>query len=73
MTLDEIARPIFDEKYGGDWQNFADGFEEGYNYNEKKLSKAKELLTDFYSAIPSSFAEYFKDILERTKEFITKE
>ena len=48
MTLDEIARPIFDEKYSGDWQNFADGFEEGYNYNEKKLSKAKELLQRCY-------------------------
>lgn len=47
--------------------------EEGYNYNEKKLFKAKKLLTDFYCAIPSSFAECFKDILERTKEFIIKE
>lgn len=39
ITIEEKARKIFDAKYGGDWQNFADGFEEGYLICREELSR----------------------------------
>ena len=37
---------------------------------QKQLSKAKELIEDLYSQIPSSHSDYYKDVMERARQFI---
>ena len=39
-------------------------------YVEKKLTKAKELIEDMYDAIPSSHSDYYKDVMERARQFL---
>lgn len=36
---------------------------------QKQLSKAKELIEDMYDRIPSSHSEYYKDVMERARQF----
>lgn len=36
---------------------------------QKQLSKAKELIEDMYDQIPSSHSEYYKDVMERARQF----
>ena len=37
---------------------------------QKQLSKAKELIEDMYDQIPSSHSDYYKDIMERARQFL---
>lgn len=36
---------------------------------QKQLSKAKELIEDMYDQIPSSHSDYYKDVMERARQF----
>ena len=37
---------------------------------QKQLSKAKELIEDMYDQIPSSHSDYYKDVMERARQFL---
>ena len=37
---------------------------------QKQLSKAKELIEDMYGQIPSSHSDYYKDVMERARQFL---
>lgn len=37
---------------------------------QKQLSKAKELIEDMYDQIPASHSDYYKDVMERARQFI---
>ena len=37
---------------------------------QKQLSKAKDLIEDMYDQIPSSHSDYYKDIMERARQFL---
>ena len=37
---------------------------------QKQLSKAKDLIKDMYDQIPSSHSDYYKDIMERARQFL---
>ena len=37
---------------------------------QKQLSKAKELIEDMYDQIPSSHSDYYKDAMERARQFL---
>ena len=37
---------------------------------QKQLSKAKDLIEDMYDQIPSSHYDYYKDIMERARQFL---
>lgn len=37
---------------------------------QKQLSKAKELIGDMYDQIPSSHSDYYKDVMERARQFL---
>ena len=36
---------------------------------QKQLAEAKELIEDMYDRIPSSHSEYYKDVMERARQF----
>ena len=36
---------------------------------QKQLAEAKELIEDMYDQIPSSHSEYYKDVMERARQF----
>ena len=37
---------------------------------QKQLSKAKELIEAMYDQIPSSHSDYYKDVMERARQFL---
>lgn len=37
---------------------------------QKQLSKAKDLIEDMYDQIPSSHSDYYKDVMERARQFL---
>ena len=37
-----------------------------------QLTKAKDLIEDLYDRIPSSHSDYYKDVMERARQFITE-
>ena len=39
---------------------------------QKQLSKAKELIEDMYDQIPSSHSDYYKDVMERARQFLNE-
>lgn len=41
--------------------------------SKEKLTKAKELIEDMYYRIPASYSDYFKDVMERAKQFLKEE
>ena len=36
----------------------------------EKLTKAKELIEDMYDKIPASHSDYYKDVMERARQFL---
>ncbi len=38
----------------------------------QNLTKAKELIEDMYNAIPSSHSDYYKDVMERARQFFSE-
>lgn len=38
----------------------------------EKLTKATELIEDMYDAIPSSHSDYYKDVMERARQFLSE-
>ena len=36
----------------------------------QQLSKAKDLIEDMYDKIPSSHSDYYKDVMERARQFL---
>lgn len=38
--------------------------------SDDKLTKAKEIIEDMYDKIPSSHSEYYKDVMERARQFL---
>lgn len=39
---------------------------------QKQLAKAKELIEDMYDQIPSSHSDYYKDVMERARQFLNE-
>jgi cell division septum initiation protein DivIVA len=39
---------------------------------QKQLTKAKELIEDMYDKIPASHSDYYKDVMERAKQFLSE-
>ena len=39
---------------------------------KKQLAEAKELIEDIYDLIPSSHSDYYKDVMERARQFLKK-
>lgn len=37
-----------------------------------QLTKAKELIEDMYDKIPSSHSDYYKDVMERVRQFLSE-
>lgn len=37
---------------------------------QKQLAEAKELIEDMYDQIPSSHSDYYKDVMERARQFL---
>ena len=46
------------------------GCETCTKFDEVKLTKAKELIEDMYDKIPASHSDYYKDVMERARQFI---
>lgn len=40
---------------------------------EVQLAKAKELIEDMYDRIPASHSDYYKDVMEKAKQFLIEE
>lgn len=39
---------------------------------QKQLAEAKELIEDMYDRIPSSHSDYYKDVMERARQFLNE-
>ena len=48
--------------------------EEGFARTKQtiQLSKAKELIEDMYDKIPASHSDYYKDVMERARQFLSE-
>lgn len=44
-----------------------------YSKMSDKLAEAKELIEDIYDLIPSSHSDYYKDVMERARQFLKEE
>ena len=61
------------DKWKAEWnEQVIKANEEGFERTKQtiQLSKAKELLEDMYYKIPASHSDYYKDVMERARQFL---
>ena len=42
----------------------------GETEKDEQLNKAKDLIEDMYDKIPASHSDYYKDVMERARQFL---
>ena len=61
------------KKWKDEWQEQVQkAIDEGYARTQQtiQLTEAKELIEDMYDRIPASHSDYYKDVMERAKQFL---
>ena len=82
--LESLLRELIDKKIISEW--YCNGAGYFWKYNEKdkrkeelekenaelraKYLQATDLIEDMYDKIPASHSDYYKDVMERARQFI---